>query len=193
VRFLKRVVVFAVVAELIGFLMLLPPFLEKFPTAEAVLFALFHAVSAFNNAGFSLFRDSLSAFRGDVYVSAVVMALVVLGGVGFFVINELYLLARGRVRRLSTHTKLVLSVSGFLTLGGWVALLMTEWGHSGGIWSFGWKERLLTALFLSVSSRTAGFSTVDPGELSESSLFLIMMLMFIGASPGGTGGGIKTT
>ncbi len=193
VRFLKRVVIFAVLAELMGFLLLLPPFLERFSTAEAVLLALFHAVSAFNNAGFSLFSDSLSAFRGDVYVSAVVMALVVLGGVGFFVINELYLLVRGRVKRLSTHAKLVLSVSGLLILGGWIALLMTEWGHDRGIWSLGWGERLLTTLFLSVSSRTAGFSTVDLAELSESSLFLIMMLMFIGASPGGTGGGIKTT
>ena len=121
------------------------------------------------------------------------MALVVLGGVGFFVINELYLLVRGRVKRLSTHAKLVLSVSGLLILAGWIALLMTEWGHDRGIWSLGWEERLLTTLFLSVSSRTAGFSTVDLAELSESSLFLIMMLMFIGASPGGTGGGIKTT
>ncbi len=193
VRFLKRVVVFVLLAELAGFLLLLPVFLGDLPTAQAVFYALFHAVSAFNNAGFSLFSDSLSGFRGDLYMNLVIASLVILGGVGFFVINELYLYGRGAIRRISSHTRLVLSVSVLLVLLGWVGLLLTEWGHERGIWSLGWKERVLSTFFLSVSSRTAGFSTVELGHLSESTLFLTMILMFIGASPGGTGGGIKTT
>ncbi len=193
VRFLKRVVVFVFLAELAGFLLLLPVFLGDLPTAQAVFYALFHAVSAFNNAGFSLFSDSLSGFRGDLYMNLVIASLVILGGVGFFVINELYLYGRGAIRRISSHTRLVLSVSVLLVLLGWVGLLLTEWGHERGIWSLGWKERVLSTFFLSVSSRTAGFSTVELGHLSESTLFLTMILMFIGASPGGTGGGIKTT
>ncbi len=193
VRFLKRVVVFVFLAELAGFLLLLPVFLGDLPTAQAVFYALFHAVSAFNNAGFSLFSDSLSGFRGDLYMNLVIASLVILGGVGFFVINELYLYGRGAIRRISSHTRLVLSVSALLVLLGWVGLLLTEWGHERGIWSLGWKERVLSTFFLSVSSRTAGFSTVELGHLSESTLFLTMILMFIGASPGGTGGGIKTT
>ncbi len=193
VRFLKRVMVFVFLAELAGFLLLLPVFLGDLPTAQAVFYALFHAVSAFNNAGFSLFSDSLSGFRGDLYMNLVIASLVILGGVGFFVINELYLYGRGAIRRISSHTRLVLSVSVLLVLLGWVGLLLTEWGHERGIWSLGWKERVLSTFFLSVSSRTAGFSTVELGHLSESTLFLTMILMFIGASPGGTGGGIKTT
>jgi len=193
VRFLKRVILFAFGIEALGFLLLLPPFLREFPTAEAVFFALFHAVSAFNNAGFCLLSGGLEVFRGNLYVNLVVMGLVFLGGVGFFVLNEVLLLLKGVVKRLSTHSRLVISVSAFLILGGWFSLLLTEWGHATGIWSLDWKERLLTTLFLSVSSRTAGFSTVDLESLSESSLFLLMMLMFVGASPGGTGGGIKTT
>ena len=108
-------------------------------------------------------------------------------------INEIYLYFGGKLRRLSTHTKLVLTATALLVIGGWASLMLTELFHYEGIWSLSWKERLLSTLFLSVSSRTAGFSTVDLGSLSESSLFLLVLLMFVGASPGGTGGGVKTT
>ena len=193
IRFLRRVVVFAFIAELLGFLLLLPHFIADMPLGEAIFTSLFHSVSAFNNAGFSTFSNSFEDFRGDVLFNLVICLLVVSGGLGFFVINEIYLYIRGRLRRLSTHTKLVLTATALLTLGGWFSLILTELFHYGGIWSLSWKERLLSTLFLSVSSRTAGFSTVDLGSLSESSLFLLILLMFVGASPGGTGGGIKTT
>jgi len=193
VRFLKRVVLFVFIVELIGFLLLFIYWIGELGLKGAFINSIFHSISAFNNAGFSLFSSNLMNFRGDVYVNTVVGGLIILGGLGFFVINDIYLYLRGKIRRLSTHTKLVLVMSFLLILGGWVSLLMTELYHYQGVWSFGWKERLLSTLFLSISSRTAGFNTVDVGSLSESSLFLIMLLMFIGASPGGTGGGIKTT
>ncbi|WP_457601346.1 TrkH family potassium uptake protein [Hydrogenivirga sp.] len=192
VRFLRRVMLFVFSVELVGFFLLYSRWAPQMGFEGALFPALFHSVSAFNNAGFSLFAGNLTPFRGDLYVNIVIMFLIILGGVGFFVINDLYLFFSRRVRRLSTHTKLVLSVSGLLVVLGWFGLLLTEFAHQP-TWSLSWKERLLGTLFLSVSSRTAGFNTLDVGSLSESSLFFLMLLMFIGASPGGTGGGIKTT
>ncbi len=193
VRFLKRVVVFVLLSEGVGFLLLYLLWIDRFGPEGALFPALFHSVSAFNNAGFSLFSDNLIPFRGDVATNLIVSALIIVGGIGFFVINDLYLFLKGKVPRLSTHTKLVLTVSSGLIVLGWVGLLMTEAFHRDGLWSLGWKERILSTLFFSISSRTAGFNTFDTSLLSESSVFLIMLLMFIGASPGSTGGGVKTT
>ena len=193
VRFLRRVVMFVFLVELLGFLLLFSDLSGRFPVKEAVFISLFHAISAFNNAGFSTFSDSLSDFRGDLFFNLVVCSLIITGGLGFFVINELYLYLKGDINRLSTHTKLVLTTTLFFITGGWISLLLTELLHYGGVWSLSWKEKILSTFFLSVSSRTAGFSTVNLGSLSESSLFLLILLMFVGASPGGTGGGVKTT
>ncbi|RLJ70650.1 trk system potassium uptake protein TrkH [Hydrogenivirga caldilitoris] len=193
VRFLKRVVLFVFIIEAAGCLLLYIHWVPSMGITGAAFPAFFHSVSAFNNAGFSLFTDNLIPFRGDLYVNLVISALIFLGGIGFFVIHDIYLLFTKRTERLSTHTKLVLSLSIMLVVFGWLGLILTEFAHYNGIWSLNWKERLLSTLFLSVSSRTAGFNTVDIGSLSESSLFLLTILMFIGASPGSTGGGIKTT
>ncbi len=193
VRFLKRVMVFVFLVEILGSILLFLDFGKGYPFERAILLSVFHSVSAFNNAGFSLFSNSLVDFRGDLYLNLVVSALIVTGGLGFFVINDLYLFLKGEIRRLSTHSKLVLWTTAVLILGGWALLLLTELFHYAGIWSLGWKERLLGTFFLSVSSRTAGFNTVDLTTLSESTQFLLTLLMFVGASPGGTGGGIKTT
>ncbi len=193
VRFLKRVILFVFAVELLGFILLFVDLQGKLTLREALFVSLFHSVSAFNNAGFSTFSNSLENFRGDLFLNLVVCLLIIVGGLGFFVINEIYLYLRGDINRLSTHTKLVLTTTFLFILGGWVSLILTELFHYSGIWSLSWKERLLSTFFLSVSSRTAGFSTVDLGTLSESSLFLLILLMFVGASPGGTGGGVKTT
>ncbi len=193
VRFLRRVVVFVLIVESLGTLILGLYWSFFSPIERPFFMALFHSVSAFNNAGFTIIPGGLEAFRGDVVVNLTFVLLVVLGGLGFFVINELYLFFRRKVSRVSTHTKLVVLSSFLLTALGWLGLILTELFHYKGLWSMGWDDRVLASLFLSVSSRTAGFSTVDLSLLSESSLFLIMLLMFIGASPGGTGGGIKTT
>ena len=192
VRFLKRVIIFVVLTELVGFVLLAVRWWEDMGPLKATYMALFHSVSAFNNAGFSLFTGSLEAFRGDVYTILIFSALIVLGGLGFFVVQDLILFLRGKVRRVTTHTKVVLVITSILILGGWALLMITEAGHPGGLWDLGLKEGLLSGLFLSVSSRTAGFTTLDLSQLSESSLFLVLILMFIGASPGGTGGGVKT-
>ncbi len=192
VRFLKRVFAFVFTVEIFGAVLLSTYFGIK--GVENPLFnGLFHAVSAFNNAGFSTFKNGLIDFRGDVFVNTVVISLIVLGGIGFFVINEIYLFLGRKIRNLSLHTHIVLLMTFILIFFGTLGLIFTEWGNSKGIWNYSLKEKLLSSLFMSVSARTAGFNTVDVANLSESSQFLLSLLMFIGASPGGTGGGIKTT
>lgn len=158
--------------------------------------AIFHAVSSFCNAGFSLSRDGLVPFVGAPGVCAIVMALIVLGGVGFPVLSELsdmarMRFARRRPNRLSLHTRTVLIASAGLIVVGAVATACLEWRAS--LAALPVPERLLAALFQSVSMRTAGFNTVDVAAFSPAGLMLTCLLMFIGASPGGTGGGVKTT
>lgn len=158
----------------------------------ALWFALFHAVSAFNNAGFALWSDNLMQWRGDLTVNIVILLLITAGGLGFFVLSELLQL-RPRIKKLSVHTKIVLAASGLLTFGGAAVFLWLEAYNPRTLGPLPLFERLLAALFLSVTTRTAGFNTVDIGGMTQAGLFTAMALMFVGASPGGTGGGVKTT
>jgi trk system potassium uptake protein len=164
---------------------------------ERLWAALFHSISAYNNAGFALWRDSMEAYRTNGVVNAVVLVLIVLGGIGWRVTNDVWT-HRQRLKRrnLSLHTRLVLRASGILIAVGTLGLMVTESLTRGQfLSSVAWPERLMVALFESVSARTAGFTTVHLSlqSISDSGLLLLMTLMFIGASPGGTGGGIKTT
>jgi trk system potassium uptake protein TrkH len=158
----------------------------------ALWYGLFHAVSAFNNAGFALWSDSLMQWRADLTVNVIVIALITAGGLGFFVLTELSRIRRSRIR-LSVHTKIVLSSSAILMAAGTVAFLLLEAGNPRTLGPLPMSERVLAAWFQSVTSRTAGFNTIDIGGLTEAALFVTIALMFIGASPGGTGGGVKTT
>ncbi|MEB3354299.1 MAG: potassium transporter TrkG [Cyanobacteriota bacterium] len=160
--------------------------------------ALFHAVSAYNNAGFGLWSDSLIGYRDNPVVNGVIATLVVVGGIGWRVINDVWVNRErlNRLRRLSLHTRLVLRSTAALILVGTLGLLFTESFASGGAMEdLVWWQRLQVTLFQSISARTAGFNTVPLSvqTFSDAGLLLVIMLMFIGASPGGTGGGIKTT
>jgi trk system potassium uptake protein TrkH len=152
--------------------------------------AVFHSVSAFCNAGFSTFSDSLMRFSNHTWTNLVICALIATGGIGFAAVLDVAQSSRTRGRlRLRVHTRIVLSVSAMLILMGALGVFAFEpLAGTGGV-----KHSILIALFQSVSARTAGFNTCDIGRLANGSLFLIMLLMFIGASPGSTGGGIKTT
>jgi trk system potassium uptake protein TrkH len=159
--------------------------------------AVFHAVSAFCNAGFALQSDNLEPLRGDVTVNLVVPALIVLGGLGFVVLADLAdrgLPRTGRPwgwKRLQVHTRLVICVSLGLVLLGAAILFFAEF--NGALQRLPLTEKAMASFFLSVSSRTAGFNTVPMGQLAEATLFVLMLLMFVGGSPGSTAGGIKTT
>jgi Trk-type K+ transport system membrane component len=163
------------------------------PEAGRLFSAVFHSVSAFCNAGFALHGLNLASpeLRSSVPVQATVMALVVAGGLGFPVLAALGGLLARRRRRLDLHAQLVVSASAILLAGGAAALLLLE--PRGGALGEGRGERLLAALFHSVSARTAGFNTVDLAGLAPASLFAILVLMWIGGSPASTAGGVKTT
>jgi trk system potassium uptake protein TrkH len=158
--------------------------------------AVFHAISAFCNAGFSLFPGNMTAFVDDVAVNVIMMALIVLGGLGFPVVDELLrrarqVMARSRPPRLSLHARTVLVVSAGLIAALSLLTAGLEWERSLG--HLAWPHKLLASLFHSVNARTSGFNTVDVGSMRAATLLAFGVAMFIGASPGSTGGGIKTT
>jgi trk system potassium uptake protein TrkH len=159
--------------------------------------AVFHAVSAFCNAGFSLYADSFVAWKGDWGVNAILMLLIVLGGLGFSVLLELFATGTGRRRTLpgqslfTWHTHIVLKTSGLLILGGTLFIFAAEYIMQPNVAPA--HVEILTSVFQSVTCRTAGFNTVDIGKMTNLSLLVMMFLMFVGGSPGSCAGGIKTT
>jgi len=162
-------------------------------TSKALWLATFHSVSAFNNAGFSTFSNNLEKFHDDYFVNVVIMLLIILGGLGFVTLFELLRLIRRKknVHSLSLHSHTVLITTGFLILGGATFIYLLE--SFRVLKGLGSAEGFIAALFQSVTARTAGFNTIPIGALSNSTLLIITILMFIGASPGSTGGGVKTT
>jgi trk system potassium uptake protein TrkH len=191
IRFVLSVFRLTLAFEIAGALVLALWWAGDLGTGRALYFGLFHAVSAFNNAGFSLFSDNLMRYRGDWVVSFVVTTLVICGGIGFVVLTELGRLRE--TRRLSVHTRLVLVMTAALVGGGTLLLFVIERANPRTLEGAAVGEQLLAAYFQAVVARTAGFNTVDVGGMMPASLFLLMILMFIGAAPGGTGGGVKVT
>jgi len=166
-------------------------------SSDRIWASVFHSISAYNNAGFSLWSNSLQDYRNNWVVNLVLIVLIVLGGFGWRVTNDLWINRSSlKLRNLSLHTRLVIRSSFILISLGLLGLLFTESLARGSFFSLiNFDDRILTALFTSVSARTAGFTNlpISIESVSDSGLLLIMFLMFIGASPGGTGGGIKTT
>jgi trk system potassium uptake protein len=193
VRFLRSVLLFTVAAELAGTLLLALRFVPLLGWGEGLFYSLFHSVSAFNNAGFGLYADSLMRFVGDPLVTLVIAALLVLGGLGVVVVFEaaLYFRSRGR-SRLSLHSKLALSTTALLIGGATLLLLGLEWRNPATLGALPLPERLLAGFFQAVTPRTAGFNTLDYAAMSTPSLLFTLLLMYVGGSPGSTAGGIKT-
>jgi trk system potassium uptake protein TrkH len=195
VSILRSVIQVTVAFELLGALLLFCRFYPGAPSlGNALWLSVFHSISAFCNAGFALYPDSLSRFRGDLLVNGVLSFLIIAGGLGFLVISELQgKLRPGRFRweRLSLHTRLVVTTSFFLLLSGGLFTLVLEWDNTLG--GLPLHEKLLAAFFQSVTLRTAGFNTIDFGTMANGTLFLSLIFMFIGGSPGSCAGGVKTT
>ncbi len=160
--------------------------------ALAVPWGVFHAVSAFCNAGFGLDPRSLMPWVGNVVINVTVGVLIMLGGIGFLPVTEIVRRLRsGRRRPLSLHTRTVLTMTGALLVVGWVGFGLLEWGTT--LAPHAVPTRFLAIWFQGITPRTAGFSTLDFNAMTPATLLFVMMLMFVGASPGSTGGGIKTT
>ncbi len=188
---LKSVLLSTLIVESLGALLLFVRFSHDFPAQTALYHAVFNAVSAFNNAGFSLFSDNLIGYQGDFIVNMTVMGLIIVGGIGFIVQHEILAYYKDRRKKPSLHTKIVLITTGILILAGAILFYFFERNHI--IRDAPWHTKVLISLFQSVTPRTAGFNTVDIGQLTNDTILLMMALMFVGASPGSTGGGVKTT
>jgi trk system potassium uptake protein TrkH len=187
----KAVLWFTFVSEALGTLFLFIRFSQDFPLGTALYHAVYNAISAYNNCGYSLFSDNLMGYQGDLIVNLTIMGLIVHGGIGFVVQYELLQWLRGLQKRLSVHTKMVIITTVLLILSGAILFYLFERNHI--IKDAPILTKILTSLFQSVTPRTAGFNTVDIGFLTNASILLMIVLMFIGASPGSTGGGVKTT
>lgn len=190
VRLAKYIFIFTFLTELIFALVLGTRWASDLGWERGLWYGLFHAVSSFNNAGFDLFGDfrSLTGYREDPLVNLSVTTLIILGGLGFTVIADLY--RTRRLRRLSLHSRLVLLITLVLLVLGTLLISALEW--SGTLSQLTPGAKIMAAYFQSVTTRTAGYNTLDIAALHSSTQFLMIILMFIGASPGSTGGGIKT-
>ena len=182
VRLVRAILLMTLICEVAGAVLSFPSFARDHMPLQAVWLSIFHSIAAFNNAGFDALGggQSLTPYQNDLLLNFVTDALVIVGGIGFMVILDVGR-CRGQFRRMTFHTKVVLSTTAVLLVGGAVLLQLTD--------HMGW----LAAFFQSMTARTAGFSSVDFASMSNAGLLVIMILMFIGASPGSTGGGIKTT
>ena len=187
----KSVLWFTFIFEFFGTLFLFFRFSRDFPPGTALYHAVYNAISAFNNCGYSLFSDNLMGYQGDLIVNLTVMGLIVHGGIGFIVQYEVLSWLKGMQKRLSVHSKIVIITTMVLILSGAFLFYLFERDHI--IRDVPVLNKILSSLFQSVTPRTAGFNTVDIGSLTNATILLMLVLMFIGASPGSTGGGVKTT
>ncbi|MEO0093478.1 MAG: TrkH family potassium uptake protein [candidate division WOR-3 bacterium] len=192
-RFAFTIIRVTIVIEGIGTILLFGYFARLgMPIGYAFGHAIFHSVSAFCNAGFSTFSNNLTGFTNSFFIPIVISLLLISGGIGFIVISDIYKTwITKKNLRLSVHSKIVLTTTLILIISGTAILLLLEWNNS--LAPYPLAQKVLVAYFQAVTPRTAGFSTIHLGAFNPAALLLLIFLMFIGASPGGTGGGIKTT
>ncbi|MGI5907820.1 MAG: TrkH family potassium uptake protein [Christensenellales bacterium] len=195
VRLVRRVLLLTFILEGVGMILLSTRFIPFYGVEKGLYFSLFHAVSAFCNAGFDLIGNfqSIAPFRNDAVVNFTVMGLIVLGGLGFVVITDIW--RKRSLKKLDLHSKAVLKMTAILVLAGAALFYIMESGNPAtlGAADVNGGSRVMGAFFQSVTARTAGFNTVAQPSMALASKLGIMLLMFIGASPASTGGGIKTT
>lgn len=188
-----RVIYFTFGIELTGALLLYIQYSEL-KGMHRVFASLFHAISAFCNAGFSIFSNNLENYKAHWGINLTIMMLIILGGLGFLVLDEILLLVRGKIKRyarLSLHSKIVILTTLILIFAGALVIFIEELFNPNNHYSL--PVKILSSLFHSVSARTAGFNTINLTIYTSASAFILMALMYVGASPGSTGGGIKTT
>ncbi|MBE9226601.1 ATPase [Phormidium sp. LEGE 05292] len=198
-QLIRSVIATTMIFEITGIFLLMPVFAPKYGLSQGLWLSIFHSVNSWNNAGFSLFQDNFIGYQSSILLIAVVTGLIIFGGIGYGVIFEMFLWLRDRIQRkkacvrFSLNFKVATSTTIILLVFGTIAFFFIEWRNpeTFGLMNFG--EKVLNAWFQSVTPRTAGFNTIDIGKMTTAGLFLTIALMFMGASPGGTGGGIKTT
>lgn len=192
VKWVRYVLLFTVAVQIIGAIVLAIEFIPKFGFEKGLFFSIFHSISAFCNAGFDLFGNysSLTSYYDNSLIVLTIAALIIIGGLGFFVWNEI--LHYKKTRKLSVHSKIVLTITAILLIGGTIIFFMLEYNNANTLQPMSLKNKTLNAFFASVTPRTAGFNTIDLDGMTPASKFVTIILMFIGGSPGSTAGGLKT-
>ncbi|AXI28685.1 Ktr system potassium transporter B [Priestia megaterium] len=191
IKLVQRVILITLIVEVIGALILAIRWSQEMSWGKAIYYGIFHSISAFNNAGFGLEPDSLSKWVGDPTVNIIITLLFIVGGIGFFVIADAF--QKKKLRKLSLHTKIVLSFTLLINLISTIIIFLLEFKNPGTLGDLSTGDKWWAAYFQGVVPRTAGFNTIDISQLTISSQVYMMGLMFIGASSGSTGGGIKVT
>ncbi|AEM77721.1 LOW QUALITY PROTEIN: hypothetical protein Thewi_0217 [Thermoanaerobacter wiegelii Rt8.B1] len=193
VKFAKYILMFSFLFESIGAVILTLRFLPQMGLKKAVYYGFFHSISAFNNAGFDLMGNfrSLTGYVSDWVVNLVIMGLIIFGGLGFYVLLDIY--EHRHFNKFTLHSKIVITITLFLIAAGTLFIFLFEYNNPKTLKPLDFPTKILASLFQAVTPRTAGFNTLSLSDMTIASKFLTIILMFIGASPAGTGGGIKTT
>lgn len=193
VRLIRKVIIYSLTIEAVAALLFAIRWSFDMPLGQAIYFGIFHSVSYFNNAGFDLFGEfrSLTLYADDWIVSLTTMGLIILGGLGFIVLSDV--VEFRRQRRLSLHSKVVLSMTGLLTAVAVVIIFIFEFTNQRTLGALDWNGKILSTLFQAVTPRSGGANTVEITSLRQATQFFLILLMFIGGSPGSNAGGIKTT
>ncbi|MGA7935993.1 MAG: TrkH family potassium uptake protein [Kovacikia sp.] len=195
----RSIIATTIVFEITGAFLLLLVFSPRYGLDRGLWLAIFHSVSAWNNAGFSLFVDNLIGYQSSWLLNLAIPGLIIFGGIGYEVIFEMYLWFRDRIQKrpqqliLSLNFKVAVSTTLILLILGTIAFLLVEIRNPQTLGSVDFSTQLMGAWFQSVTPRTAGFNTIDISKMTTAGLFITIALMFVGGSPGGTAGGIKTT
>lgn len=190
VKLIRYVILLTFSIEVMGAVLLSFSFIPKYGVEKGIWFSVFHSISAFCNAGFDITGDSFVSFTSSYLTISVLSVLIIVGGIGFAVILDVF--KNRKWSRLGLHTKLVLTISGGLLLLGSVFFFVLEYSNPETLGKMNLIEKIFAAIFASVVPRTAGFNSIDTSLMRESSAFLTIIMMFIGGSPGSTAGGIKT-
>ena len=196
---MRSIIATTMICEISGIFLLLLVFVPEHGWSKGLWYSIFHSISAWNNAGFSLFSDSLVGYHSSGAVNLIIPGLIIFGGIGYQVIIEMYLWLTNKIKNkqerfcFSLNFKVVVGTTILLLILGTIAFFLTELNNPEILAPFSFKDKLLAAWFQSVTTRTAGFNSIDIGSMTTAGLFITMGFMFIGASPSGTGGGIKTT
>ena len=193
VNLTKNIFLGTMIIELIGAILLSTQFIPVFGIRDGIIKSIFHSISAFCNAGFDIMGNfaSLTGFYSNTVINITIMLLIIFGGLGFTVIFDC--MTNRKLKRLSLHSKLALTVTAVLLVFGTIVILWLEYSNPETIGSMSMADKLKVSAFQAVSPRTAGFNTIDLAKLTDSSKFFTLILMFIGGSPASTAGGVKTT
>lgn len=191
VKLTRRIILITISIEAIGALFLSIVFIRDFGVSKGIWFSIFHAVSAFCNAGFDIIGNSMVNYVNNPIINIVIISLVIIGGIGFYVLWDL--IQNKKFKKLSLHSKLVLVITGVLLASGFVLVFILEYTNPNTLGNLSFGGKILASLFQSMTPRTAGFNTVDMASLRMSTAFILIVLMFIGGSSGSTAGGVKTS